>query len=189
MAFSLNEVDRGISDYCTTSNIWTKSWNPVIFLGNGCSSWRCFFRKVMSWPLIRSCHVPQGCICEIAASITLNDECTVSLSILAGIWPDAHTLPRQSFWIAKWWLSSICRYRAGGAAKKIVCCQWFNTLYKTVLEKGLRPLVLAINVSKFLPASRCSKRQLGIRSQSKRKKQMETQKNKNKCKHKKQKQI
>ena len=34
------------------------------------------------------------------------------------------------------------------------------------LEKGLRPQVLAINVSKFLPASRCSKRQLGIRSGS-----------------------
>ena len=34
-----------------------------------------------------------------------------------------------------------------------------------MLEKGLRPQVLAINVSKFLPASRCSKRQLGIRSQ------------------------
>ena len=37
--------------------------------------------------------------------------------------------------------------------------------FVSVLEKGLRPLVLAINVSKFLPASRCSKRQLGIRSQ------------------------
>ena len=36
--------------------------------------------------------------------------------------------------------------------------------FVSVLEKGLRPLVLAINVSKFLPASRCSNRQLGIRS-------------------------
>ena len=34
----------------------------------------------------------------------------------------------------------------------------------SVLEKGLRPLVLAINVSKFLPASSCSKRIVGIRS-------------------------
>ena len=34
----------------------------------------------------------------------------------------------------------------------------------SVLEKGLRPLVLAINVSKFLPASSCSKRLVGIRS-------------------------
>ena len=38
---------------------------------------------------------------------------------------------------------------------------WFQ---KKLLEKGLRPQVLAINVSKFLPASRCSKRQLAIRS-------------------------
>ena len=38
---------------------------------------------------------------------------------------------------------------------------WFQ---KKLLEKGLRPQVLAINVSKFLPASRCSKRQLGSRS-------------------------
>ena len=37
-------------------------------------------------------------------------------------------------------------------------------VFLSVLEKGLRPQVLAINVSKFLPASRCSKRQLGIRS-------------------------
>ena len=36
--------------------------------------------------------------------------------------------------------------------------------FVSVLEKGLRPLVLAINVSKFLPASRCSHRLLGIRS-------------------------
>ena len=36
--------------------------------------------------------------------------------------------------------------------------------FVSVLEKGLRPLVLAINVSKFLPASSCSKRIVGIRS-------------------------
>ena len=36
--------------------------------------------------------------------------------------------------------------------------------FVSVLEKGLRPLVLAINVSKFLPASSCSKRLVGIRS-------------------------
>ena len=40
----------------------------------------------------------------------------------------------------------------------------YHILTRMPLEKGLRPLVLAINVSKFLPASRCSKRQLGIRS-------------------------
>ena len=40
-----------------------------------------------------------------------------------------------------------------------------ETNFQSVLEKGLRPQVLAINVSKFLPASRCSKRQLGTRSQ------------------------
>ena len=36
--------------------------------------------------------------------------------------------------------------------------------FVSVLEKGLRPLVLAINVPKFLPASSCSKRIVGIRS-------------------------
>ena len=36
--------------------------------------------------------------------------------------------------------------------------------FVSVLEKGLRPLVLAINVSKFLPASSCSNRLVGIRS-------------------------
>ena len=36
--------------------------------------------------------------------------------------------------------------------------------FVSVLEKGLRPLVLAINVSKFLPASSCSKGLVGIRS-------------------------
>jgi len=34
--------------------------------------------------------------------------------------------------------------------------------FVSVLEKGLRPLVLAINVSKFLPASSCSKKIVGI---------------------------
>ena len=33
----------------------------------------------------------------------------------------------------------------------------------SVLDKGLEPKVLAINVSKFIPASKCSRRQIGIR--------------------------